>query len=346
MISAVLIFLFGFNSNSTFSIVAIDPETEEFGVAVSSRVFDVGYIVPWIKAGVGACASQAYSNPYLGPLILDAMNQGKSADEALKQALKQDTLAQDRQVGVVDKNGRAAAFTGKNTNAWAGHKTAEYVSVQGNLLTGPEVIDTMLKVFQNSRGILAERLLSALEAGEAAGGDRRGKQSAVIIILRKRGGYQGVDDRFVELKVVDNPEPVKELRREYEIWQYAFLAPAYMRLSDEEKDKADHFLKRALLLLEKAMASDLKDPEVYNNLAWEFALRKKFPEKTLETAKRANQLAPDDPNIMDTLAEAYYASGDYKNAIEWEKKALKIEPDNEFFKRQLKKFQQAIKSHR
>jgi tetratricopeptide (TPR) repeat protein len=246
----------------------------------------------------------------------------------------------------VDKNGVSAAFTGKNTNEWAGHRTDKFVSVQGNILTGPEVIDTMLEVFQQTTGTLAERLMSALEAGEAAGGDKRGKQSAAIVILRKRGGYQGVDDRLVELKVVDNEEPVKELRRQYELWQYTFLASAYLRLGDEEKDKEEFFLKKTMLLLEKAMKSHLDKPEVYNSLAWEFAIRKKFPEQTLAAAKKAHELAPDDANIMDTYAEAYYASGDCKNAVKWEKEALKIEPDNEFFKKQLKKFQQAQKSHR
>jgi uncharacterized Ntn-hydrolase superfamily protein len=324
----------------------VDPETEEFGVAVASRVPDVGYIVPWIIAGVGCVASQAYSNPYLGPWALEAMAHGKSAEQALNEVLAKDTLFEERQIGIVDKNGVSAAFTGKNTNEWAGHRTDKFVSVQGNILTGPEVIDTMLEVFQQTTGTLAERLMSALEAGEAAGGDKRGKQSAAIVILRKRGGYQGVDDRLVELKVVDNEEPVKELRRQYELWQYTFLASAYLRLGDEEKDKEEFFLKKTMLLLEKAMKSDLDKPEVYNSLAWEFAIRKKFPEQTLAAAKKAHELAPDDANIMDTYAEAYYASGDCKNAVKWEKEALKIEPDNEFFKKQLKKFQQAQKSHR
>lgn len=340
-----LIFLISLkNSGGTFSIVAMDPETREWGVAVASKVLDVGYVVPWLKAEVGAVATQALVNPYLGPWALELLDRGKKADEVLEIILERDTSPQDRQVGIVDKYGNSVSFTGKNTISWAGHKNKIYVAVQGNILLSERVVDTMIKVFESSADLpLAERLLLALEAGEGAGGDKRGKQSAALYVVRKRGGYQGVDERLVDLKVVDNPEPVKELRREYELWQYAFLAPAYLRLADEEKDKEKIFLERAHSLLKKALESDIKNADVYNNLAWEFALRKMYPEETLEAAKRAHELSPEDPNIMDTLAEAYYAKGDYKMAVYWENRALRKEPDNEFFKRQLKKFEEALK---
>ncbi len=329
---------------NTFSIVAMDPETEEWGVAVASRVFDVGYIVPWLEANVGAVATQALSNPYFGPWALELLRKGKKADEVLKIILERDTSPQDRQVGIVDRWGNSASFTGKSTIFWAGHKNKMYVAVQGNILVSEKVIDTMLIVFENTKGLpLAERLLLALEAGEAKGGDKRGKQSAALYVVRKRGGYEGVDNRLLDLKVVDNPEPVKELKRQYEMWQFVFLAPAYLRLSKEEKKKERIFLERAHELLKKALKSDIKSPEVYNSLAWEFALRKVYPEETIELAKRALELDPDDPNIMDTLAEAYFAAGDYEKAIYWEKKALEKEPENEFFKKQLKKFEKRRK---
>jgi len=339
-----ILILLAYISQGTFSIVAMDPESDEWGIAVASRVLDVGYIVPWLEADVGAVATQAYTNPYFGPWALDGLSRGKSADEVLKIILEKDTLAEERQVGIVDINGKSVAYTGQNTLEWAGHKTAPYVSVQGNILTGPGVVDSMLTVFQKTEGPLAERLLSALEAGEKAGGDKRGKQSASITVVRKRGGYQGVDDRLVDLKVVDNPEPVKELRRQYEMWQYAFLGPAYLRLADEEKDTEEAFLKKAHLLLLKALESELESPEVYNSLAWEFALKKKYPEETLEAAKKAHELAPKDANIMDTLAEAHYAAGNYEQAVYWETKALEIEPGNEFFKKQLNKFKKALRN--
>jgi uncharacterized Ntn-hydrolase superfamily protein len=326
----------------TFSIVAMDPETNEYGVAVASRVLDVGYIVPWVEADIGAVATQAYSNPYLGPWALDELSQGKSAAEALRSVLDRDTLAQDRQIGIVDKKGNSASHTGTGTTAWAGHRTAPCVAIQGNILTGPEVVDSMLAVFTRTKGPLAERLLSALEAGERAGGDSRGKQSASLIVMTKRGGYLGVDDRLVDLKVVDNPEPVRELRRQYELWQYAFMAPAYLRLSSENTGKESLLQERTYSLLKKALASDVESPEVYNSLAWEFALLKKYPEETLEAAKKAHALAPEDANIMDTVAEAFYAAGNYEEAVRWETNALKIEPENTFFKKQLEKFRKAL----
>lgn len=338
----LFLLVFYIPSYTTFSIVAMDPETEEWGVAVSSKVPDVGYIVPWIEAGVGAVATQAYSNPYFGPWALKELREGKSADEALAFVLKKDTVPERRQVGIVDKDGNSAAHTGKENNEWAGHKTATCVSVQGNILTGGEVVDSMFAVFQRTEGPLAERLLRAIEAGEAAGGDSRGKQSAALYVMRKRGGYLGVDDRLVDLKVLDNPEPVEELRRLFEMWKYLYMATAYLRLAEEEEDKTDLFLKKTHSLLLMALESELNDPNVYNNLAWEFATRKKYPEETLKAAKKAYQLAPDEANIMDTLAEAYFAIGNYEKAVFYEKKALEKEPDNEFFKKQLDKFQNAL----
>jgi uncharacterized Ntn-hydrolase superfamily protein len=339
----LVVLLLSIPSYGTFSIVAMDPLTSEWGVAVASRVLDVGHVVPWLKAEVGAVATQALTNPYFGPWALKALSEGKSADEVLKIILKKDTIPLDRQVGIVDGNGKSAAHTGKSTQNWAGDRTAPYVSIQGNILTGQEVVDSMFATFQNTKGPLAERLLSALEAGEAAGGDRRGKQSAALYVVRKRGGYLGADERIVELKVVDNPEPVKELRRQYELWQFAFLAPSYLRLSKEEPDNEDIFIKRSHALLIKALESDLENPGVYNSLAWQFALLQKYPEETLKAARKAHELAPEDPNIMDTYAESYYAAEKYEKAVYWEKEALKREPDNDFFKKQLKKFQEALK---
>ncbi len=325
----------------TFSIVGLDPETGEIGIAVASRVLDVGYIVPWLDADAGGVATQALSNPYFGPWGLALLKKGYSPDSVLKIILKKDTMPQDRQVGIVDLKGNSISFTGKNCLEWAGHIDDRYVAIQGNILAGEEVVQAMYRAFKGSNAPLPERLLLALEAGEKAGGDRRGKQSAALYVLKKRGGYLGVDDRLVDLKVVDNSEPVKELRREYELWQYAFLAPAYLRLAKEEKEKKDAFIERAHLLMQKALKSKIDKPEVFNSLAWEFALMKMYPEETIKAALRAHKLAPDDPNIMDTVAEAYYAAGKADEAVKWEERALKLQPDNEFFKKQLKKFRKA-----
>jgi len=162
----------------TFSIVALDPILGELGLAVASRAFDAGYYVTFLKTAVGSVATQALSNPHLGTEILEALEQGHTPTEALEAAITRDESASRRQVGVVDFQGRTAAYTGSANGEWAGHLTAENVSVQGNLLAGPGVVQAMLETYQHSDGPLAERLMLALEAGEAAGGDKRGKQSA------------------------------------------------------------------------------------------------------------------------------------------------------------------------
>jgi uncharacterized Ntn-hydrolase superfamily protein len=325
----------------TFSIVAMDPVTREWGVAVASKLFDAGYVVPWIEPEVGAVASQALSNPCLGPWALELLGEGRTADEVLLLVLERDTAPEERQVGIVDRAGHAAAHTGTSTLAWAGHRTGEYFSVRGNILTGPGVVDSMVAVFERTKGLLAERLIAALEAGETAGGDKRGKQSAALYVMRERGGYLGVDDRLVDIKVLDHPEPVVELRRLYDIWQYMFLVPAYLRFAGGESENNQVFLEQMHMLLVKALQDSLDDAQTYNSLAWERAIRKKYPDEALVAASRAHKLAPDDANIMDTLAEVYFAIGVYEQAISWEKEALKREPENEFFKQQLKKFQGA-----
>jgi len=341
MTAIFLILLLADPGSGTFSIVGRDPQTGELGVAVASRVLDAGYIVPWLEAGAGAIASQALANPWLGVWGLQDLAAGRTADEVLKDNLARDSAFEDRQIGIVDKDGRSAAFTGKNCNAWAGHRTGDNYSIQGNILTGPEVVDSMTAVFLRTTGPLAERLLAALEAGDKAGGDKRGRQSAALYVVLHRSGYQGADDRLVDLKIVDLADPVKELRRLYELWQFNFMAPAYIRLSDEIEDRetSENYLGRAYDLLMKALKSGVETPEVFNSLAWEFALRKKYPKETVLAANLAHELAPDDPNIMDTVAEAYFAAGDKSKAVYWEKEALKRDPENEFFKGQLKKFQ-------
>lgn len=341
MVSVFLILLLADPGAGTFSIVGRDPATGELGVAVASRVLDAGYIVPWLEAGSGAIASQALANSWLGVWGLEDLAAGRTAEEVLKDVLARDSAFEDRQIGIIDQDGRSAAFTGKNCSAWAGHRTGDNYSVQGNILTGPEVVDSMTAVFLRTTGPLAERLLSALEAGEKAGGDKRGRQSSALYVVLRRSGYQGADDRLVDLKIVDHSDPVKELRRLHELWQYNFMAPAYIRLSDEveSRENGESYLARAYDLLMKALKSGVESPEVFNSLAWEFALRKKYPKETVLAANMAHELSPDDPNIMDTVAEAYFAAGDKSKAVYWEKEALKLDPENEFFKGQLKKFQ-------
>jgi uncharacterized Ntn-hydrolase superfamily protein len=316
----------------------MDPETREWGVAVASRILDCGYVVIWLKPEVGAVATQGQVNARLGPLALELLATGRSAAEALSDALDLDPGSAVRQLGIVDRLGNSAAHTGSGTLHWGGHLTADSVSVQGNLVVGPQVVSAMLEAFRDTPGELAERLLRALEAGEREGGDRRGKESAALVVTRQRGGYEGTDDRLVDIRVPDHPEPVKELRRIYDMWRYAFLAPAYLRLSDEDHDCAIIFRQRTRDLIVKALADRLDKAEIYNNLAWHLVMGREYPAEALLVAQRAHNLAPEDPNIMDTLAEACFAAGERRQAVHFEEEALRREPANEFFRQQLARF--------
>ena len=198
---------------ATFSIVAYDPDTKDLGVAVESKFFAVGAVVPWAKAGVGAIATQAFGNTTYGPRGLELLASGKTPAEAIEMLTSSDEGRDRRQVGMVDAKGNVATYTGKGCNPWAGGKTGTCYSAQGNILMGEQVVAAMCEAFEKSKGELADRLLAALEAGQAAGGDSRGQQSAALVVVRERGGYAGFNDRYIDLRVDDNPEPIKELGR-------------------------------------------------------------------------------------------------------------------------------------
>ena len=201
---------------STFSIVACDPKAQLWGVAVQSKFPFVGNGVGWAKAGVGAVATQAYANLAFGPEGLTLLERGFSAQQALDSLLARDTLKEQRQVGIVDMNGKAANFTGRECFDWAGGKVGENYACQGNILTGPEVVEAIAGAFEKSEGKpLAERLLMALDSAQKVGGDRRGKESAHLLVVKKNGGYGGYGDRWIDIRVDDNPEPIDELKRLY-----------------------------------------------------------------------------------------------------------------------------------
>jgi uncharacterized Ntn-hydrolase superfamily protein len=210
---------------ATFSIVAYDPKTHELGVAVQSKFLAVGWLVPWAKAGVGAIATQSYANTTYGPAGLALLGEGVAPDEVLKRLTEADEGRARRQVGVIDAQGRVATFTGEECNEWAGGKTGENYAVQGNILAGEQVVDAMAEAFETSEGELGARLLAALDAGQAAGGDTRGMQSAALLIVREGWGYGGFDDRYRDLRVDDHEEPIKELRRIYELHKEIFPQP-------------------------------------------------------------------------------------------------------------------------
>jgi uncharacterized Ntn-hydrolase superfamily protein len=200
---------------STFSIVAIDPQTGELGVAVASRYFSVGSVVPWAMADVGAVATQANVNVGYGQQALDLLRQGMTAPEVLKKLLADDKFPgkDGRQVAIVDAKGNVAAYTGPNAPNWAGDRQGKTWSAQGNILVGPQVPEAMGKAFEAAPGELAEKLFAALKAGDAAGGDSRGRQSASMLVVRKGGGRNINNDRDIYINVDDNPDPFTELRR-------------------------------------------------------------------------------------------------------------------------------------
>jgi uncharacterized Ntn-hydrolase superfamily protein len=197
----------------TYSIVARDPLTGEMGVAVQSHYFSVGPVVPWAEAGVGAVATQSLVDVSYGPLGLDLMRAGKTAQEALKALLAGDKNNAVRQVAMIDAQGNVAAHTGDKCIPAAGHIVGKNYSVQANLMLNDKVWPAMSKAFENTKGSLAERMLAALDAAQAQGGDIRGKQSAAILIVKGKSSGKPWQDKVLDLRVEDNPEPLKELRR-------------------------------------------------------------------------------------------------------------------------------------
>lgn len=212
------------NWTSTFSIVAFDPRTKDLGAAVESRFVAVGSVVPWAQAGAGAIAVQSYANTSWGPKGLALLKRGVPAREALQRLVAADRESRKRQAGVVDARGRAAAFTGEECFEWAGHHVGRNYAVQGNILTGEDVVKAMARGFESTEGDLPVRLLAALVAGQKAGGDRRGQQSACLLVVRKGGGYGGYNDRWIDIRVDDHPAPIEELVRVFNVYDATLLS--------------------------------------------------------------------------------------------------------------------------
>jgi len=215
----------------TYSIVGWDSVTGDLGVVVQSKFPNVGGLVPWARAGVGAVATQSLSNTAYGERGLELLAKGATAEQALREVMKADTMLQDRQVGIVDARGNAASFSGNNTFDWAGGRVGapggkgsiaggkgqvlvgRTFSAQGNIIVSDQTVKNLAETFERTPGGLADRLVAALKAGQAGGGDRRGMQSAALLVVRKNGGYLGANDRFIDIRVYDAPDPIAELER-------------------------------------------------------------------------------------------------------------------------------------
>ncbi len=196
---------------STFSIVARDPATGELGIAVASRFFCVGTVVPWAKANIGAVATQSFANTSFGWRGLELLEKGATPEEVKDILLKNDDDPQRRQFGIVSSDGTSITYTGSGCLPWAGGRSGPDYAIQGNILAGESVVTSMEKTFLETKGTLAERLYAALLAGNEQGGDARGKQSAALLVVKENAGYGGYTDRAIDIRVDDNPEPFKRI---------------------------------------------------------------------------------------------------------------------------------------
>jgi uncharacterized Ntn-hydrolase superfamily protein len=209
---------------ATFSLVAFDPEAQAWGVAVASKFPAVGAVVPWAQAGAGAVATQSYANTRFGPEGLARMQSGRTAQETLAELLADDPERAKRQIGLVDAQGRAATYTGEECLEWAGGRIGKHYAAQGNLLVGPQVVETLSATFERSTGDLPDRLLAALSAGDEAGGDRRGRQSAALYVARAGSGYAGFNDRWIDYRVDDDCTSSRVPRRTSYRWRARWRA--------------------------------------------------------------------------------------------------------------------------
>jgi len=207
---------------ATYSIVACDLEAQQWGVSVQSKFLSVGSVVPWAEPHVGAIATQAYANPRYGPNGLQLLREGLSAQEVVDRLTGEDEGRDQRQLGVVDGEGNAATYTGRECMDWAGGRTGTNYAAQGNILVSTETVDALAETFESSTGPLASRLIDCLAAAQAAGGDSRGQQSSALLVVQRDGGYAGMSDVVVELRVEDHERPIEELRRIYTLHDEIF----------------------------------------------------------------------------------------------------------------------------
>ena len=232
---------------STYSIVACDLDAGQWGVAVQSKFLAVGSVVPWAEPHVGAIATQAYANPQYGPDGLALLREGLAADEVVRRLTEADDGRDERQLGVVDREGRGATYTGSKCLDWAGGRTGEHYAAQGNILVGAETVDALAVTFESTKGqTLERRLIECLAAAQVAGGDRRGQQSASLLVVERSGGYAQLSDVIVDLRVDDHERPIEELRRLYKLHFRLFgVTPRedWLRLEGDLRSEVDERLR-------------------------------------------------------------------------------------------------------
>jgi len=271
---------------STYSIVACDLDAGQWGVAVQSKFLAVGAIVPWAEPQAGAIATQSYANPRYGPDGLALLREGRSAQEVLDQLVAADDERTHRQAGIVDANGGSATYTGAECMDWAGGRTGSGYAAQGNILVSGETVDALADTFEATAGKpLADRLLECLDAAQAAGGDRRGQQSAALLVVEKDAGYAGLSDSLVDLRADEHEQPITELRRIFEIHQLLFFQTPRAEWLD----------------VDDAVAAELKDR--LGRLGYEGDLKQAFESwaGTENLEERVDGVESVDPVVLDEL---------------------------------------------
>ena len=272
---------------ATYSIAACDLDSGQWGVATQSKFLAVGSVVPWAEPHVGAIATQAYANPRYGTEGLGLLREGLSAEEVVGRLTAADEGRDQRQLGVVDREGRSASFTGAECLEWAGGRTGPCYAAQGNILVSAATVGAIAETFESSKGTLAERLLDCLDAAQAAGGDRRGQQSAALLVVEQDGGYAKLSDTIVELRVEDHELPLEELRRLYRLHEALF--------GETPRDE--------WLTVDDALANELRDrlAKLGYDGELEDALNKWAGNANLE--ERVDGAAEIDPIVLEELRE-------------------------------------------
>lgn len=324
--------LLGGAAHATFSILAYDPEVGEWGIAVASREIAVGHGVPWARAGAGAVATQALINPLYGRDGLAMMEAGFSAEQTLRALLDREESKDSRQIAIIDADGNTAEFNGAKIGKFYGDRRGECYSIQGNCLTGEEVLLEMEKAYLETKGPLALRLLEALRAGDAAGGDKRGRQSASLLVVRKNGGLRGVTDRFIDLRIDNHPEAPEELMEAFEQWAYQIMLYFYVESGNESDNDRGLVLLDWILSREKA--KDEPNENIYYTIADRLSAKRLYPERTLEIALETYRMVPDNAYVLALVAEAYFADRDTATALEWNRKAREANPESKYIKKQ------------
>ena len=272
---------------TTYSIAACDLDASQWGVATQSKFLAVGAVVPWAEPHVGAIATQAYANPRYGPEGLSLLREGLSAEEVVERLTAADEGRDQRQLGIVDREGRSASFTGAECLEWAGGRTGPCYAAQGNILVSAETVDAIAETFESSKDPLAERLLDCLDAAQAAGGDRRGQQSAALLVVEQDGGYAKLSDTVVELRVEDHERPLEELRRLYHLHERLF--------GETPRDE--------WLPVDETLANELRDRLA--KLGYEGELEAAFNQwaGNVNLEERVDGIAEVDPVVLEELRE-------------------------------------------